>query len=165
MTFTLNPAPVVRQAFAPKPPSSLVFCRSMPHMYVMTMPGLNGSTWPLDCVVASSLAIMQGPDEPVTHETHESDVLLAEKEIKPPPLYAVVLLNDDYTPMEFVIEVLQSMFGLSLDHATDVMLTVHYMGKGTAGIFPYDIAATKAQQVIRYARQNGHPLLCQIEPE
>ena len=84
---------------------------------------------------------------------------------KPPQMYQVVMLNDDYTPMEFVIEVLQRYFGHDLDRATEVMLTVHYRGKGIAGIYPRDIAETKAQQVNHHARSQGHPLLCQIEPQ
>ena len=97
----------------------------------------------------------------------DGDVLIqtAPPEIKPPPMYAVVLLNDDYTPMDFVIEILQQYFALNLDQATQVMLTVHYEGKGIAGVYPRDIAETKANQVNNYARSQGHPLLCQIEPK
>ncbi|MEB3754220.1 ATP-dependent Clp protease adapter ClpS [Acinetobacter sp. MD2(2019)] len=98
---------------------------------------------------------------------HEGDVALqtAPPEFKRPPLYAVVLLNDDYTPMDFVIEILQEFFAMNLDQASQVMLTVHYEGKGVAGIYPRDIAETKANQVNNYARSQGHPLLCQIEPK
>lgn len=95
----------------------------------------------------------------------DQDVLTAPPELERPPLYSVVLFNDDYTPMEFVIEVLQQYFSLDLDRATEVMLTVHYRGKGVAGVYPRDIAETKAQQVNHYARSQGHPLLCQIEPQ
>ncbi|MFM6907486.1 MAG: ATP-dependent Clp protease adapter ClpS [Acinetobacter tjernbergiae] len=95
----------------------------------------------------------------------EVGVQTAPPELKRPSLYAVVLLNDDYTPMDFVIEVLQQYFSMNLDQASQVMLTVHYEGKGTAGIYPRDIAETKANQVNNYARSQGHPLLCQIEPE
>jgi ATP-dependent Clp protease adaptor protein ClpS len=97
----------------------------------------------------------------------EGDVAVqtAEPQLKRPPLYAVVLLNDDYTPMDFVIEILQQYFALNLDQATQVMLTVHYEGKGVAGVYPRDIAETKANQVNNYARSQGHPLLCQIEPK
>jgi ATP-dependent Clp protease adaptor protein ClpS len=92
-------------------------------------------------------------------------VQTAPPELKRPPLYAVVLMNDDYTPMDFVIEILQQYFALNLDQATQVMLTVHYEGKGVAGVYPRDIAETKANQVNNYARSQGHPLLCQIEPK
>ncbi|HEY4713515.1 MAG TPA: ATP-dependent Clp protease adapter ClpS [Aquirhabdus sp.] len=98
-------------------------------------------------------------------EQHESDVATATPELARPPFYVVVLFNDDYTPMEFVILVLQQYFGLDLDRATEVMLSVHYEGKGVAGMYPRDIAETKAQLVNRHARAEGHPLLCQIEPQ
>lgn len=93
------------------------------------------------------------------------DVKVAPPELKRPPLYVVVLLNDDYTPMDIVIEILQQFFAMNLDQATEVMLTVHYEGKGVAGIYPRDIAETKANQVNNYARSQGYPLLCQIEPK
>ena len=91
--------------------------------------------------------------------------MLAPPVLKRPPQYAVVLMNDDYTPMDFVIEVLQQYFALNLDRATQVMLQVHHEGKGIAGIYPRDIAETKANQVNNYARSQGHPLLCQIESQ
>ncbi len=84
-------------------------------------------------------------------------------ELKRPPLFKVVLLNDDYTPMEFVVEVLESFFRMNREQATHVMLTVHTQGKGVCGIFTRDIAETKAAQVNQYARENEHPLLCEIE--
>jgi ATP-dependent Clp protease adaptor protein ClpS len=87
----------------------------------------------------------------------------AEPKIKKPPLYRVVLLNDDYTPMEFVVEVLQSFFGLDRERATQVMLAVHTQGKASCGIFPRDIAETKSAQVNQYAQENQHPLISEIE--
>ncbi len=84
-------------------------------------------------------------------------------ELKKPPLFKVVLLNDDYTPMEFVVEVLELFFRMNREQATHVMLTVHTQGKGVCGIFTRDIAETKAAQVNQYARENEHPLLCEIE--
>ncbi|MEZ5555670.1 ATP-dependent Clp protease adapter ClpS [Haliea sp.] len=84
-------------------------------------------------------------------------------ELKKPPLYKVVLLNDDYTPMEFVVEVLEVFFRMNREQATHVMLTVHTKGKGVCGIYTRDIAETKAAQVNQYARDNQHPLLCEIE--
>lgn len=95
----------------------------------------------------------------------ESDVLVAPPQLQRPPQYAVIILNDDYTPMEFVIEVLQSFFAMNTDRAIQVMLSVHHQGRGIAGIYPRDIAETKASQVNQYARAQGHPLLCQIEPQ
>ena len=84
-------------------------------------------------------------------------------ELKRPPLFKVVLMNDDYTPMEFVVEVLETFFRMNREQATHVMLTVHTKGKGVCGIFTRDIAETKAAQVNQYARENEHPLLCEIE--
>ena len=102
-----------------------------------------------------------------THEEAEGDIAVqaAKPELKRPPMYCVVLMNDDYTPMDFVIEILQQYFALNLDQATQVMLTVHYEGKGIAGVYPRDIAETKANQVNNYARSQGYPLLCQLEPK
>lgn len=123
-----------------------------------------------DAGVAPLQAITTSADHIRLHDQdHEQnpdvDVLLAPPELKQPPLYSVVILNDDYTPMDFVIEILQEYFSLELDRATQVMLTVHHTGKGIAGIYPRDIAETKANQVNNYARSEGHPLLCQIEPQ
>ena len=82
---------------------------------------------------------------------------------KKPPLYKVLLLNDDYTPMEFVVEVLEVFFNKDRQTATHIMLTVHTQGKGVCGIYTRDIAETKAAQVNQYARKNEHPLLAEIE--
>ncbi|QIZ76666.1 ATP-dependent Clp protease adapter ClpS [Ferrimonas lipolytica] len=87
-----------------------------------------------------------------------------EQELEPPRLFKVVLNNDDYTPMEFVVEVLTRFFNLDEEKATEVMLTVHYKGKGVCGVFTLDIAETKVVQVNDYARENQHPLLCSSEP-
>jgi len=87
----------------------------------------------------------------------------AKPKLKKPPLYKVVLLNDDYTPMEFVVEVLQMFFGMNREKATQVMLAVHTTGKATCGIFPRDIAETKSAQVNQYAQENQHPLVSEIE--
>ena len=86
-----------------------------------------------------------------------------EQKLKPPPLYRVILLNDDYTPMEFVVSVLRKFFGMDVETATRVMLKVHTEGKGVCGLFPREIAETKAVQVNDYAREAEHPLLCDIE--
>ena len=80
-----------------------------------------------------------------------------------PPLYKVVMLNDDYTPMEFVVQVLQTYFRMSRDKAVQVMLQVHTQGKAVAGIFTRDIAETKVKQVHAHAREHQHPLLCTME--
>jgi ATP-dependent Clp protease adaptor protein ClpS len=82
---------------------------------------------------------------------------------KQPPLFRVVLLNDDYTPMEFVVEVLERFFSLDRPNATRIMLEVHTRGKGVCGVFTYEIAETKVAQVTGYARDNQHPLMCTLE--
>lgn len=84
-------------------------------------------------------------------------------ELKPPSLYKVVMHNDDYTPMEFVVHVLEHFFGLGREKATQIMLAVHTQGKATCGIYPKDIAETKAYMVTEYAQENEHPLVCDIE--
>ncbi|MCX8085797.1 MAG: ATP-dependent Clp protease adapter ClpS [Rhodocyclaceae bacterium] len=95
-----------------------------------------------------------------------SDGLALEPErqrAKPPPLYKVVLLNDDYTPMDFVVVVLEKFFRMSRERATIVMLNVHRQGRGVCGVFPRDLAATKVEQVSAFARRHGHPLACVME--
>ena len=80
-----------------------------------------------------------------------------------PPLYKVMLLNDDYTPMEFVVLVLQRFFKMDMEEATRVMLAVHQRGVGVCGVFSYEVAETKVAQVLDFARQNQHPLQCTLE--
>lgn len=87
----------------------------------------------------------------------------AKPRLKRPPLYKVVLLNDDYTPMEFVVEILQTFFRMNRTQATQIMLHVHTRGKGVCGVFTYEIAETKAAQVNDYSRKHQHPLLCTLE--
>src|SRR3972149_5263553 len=83
--------------------------------------------------------------------------------LKPPPMFKVMLLNDDFTPMEFVVLVLQKFFAKSREQATQVMLKVHREGIGVCGVYPKDIAATKVEQVGAYARKHQHPLQCVME--
>ncbi len=82
---------------------------------------------------------------------------------KKPSMFKVLLLNDDYTPMEFVVMVLKRFFTMDLEQATRVMLHVHQKGVGVCGIFPYEIAETKVNQVMDFAKQNQHPLQCTLE--
>lgn len=82
---------------------------------------------------------------------------------KPPRMYQVVLLNDDFTPMEFVVMILQEYFGKDLASATEIMLRVHHEGKGVCGVFSRDIASTKVELVLNHARNDGHPLQCVME--
>ncbi len=111
-----------------------------------------------------TLSMGEGDDIPPDIE-RDGDVALAEArpELKPPSMYQVVLLNDDYTPMEFVVEILETFFYMGREKATQVMLAVHTQGKGVCGIYTKDIAETKAAQVNQYARDSEHPLLAEIE--
>lgn len=83
--------------------------------------------------------------------------------LEPPRLYRVLLLNDDYTPMDFVVDVLQRFFGMNLEQATQVMLHVHTRGKGVCGVYSREVAETKVSQVNEYSRNHQHPLLCTME--
>lgn len=109
------------------------------------------------------LVLNQGSGE----DSGEFDDDIAVQESKPrlkqPSKYKVVMFNDDYTPMEFVVEVLEVFFGMNREKATHVMLTVHTAGKAVCGIYTRDIAETKAAQVNQFAKDNEHPLLCEIE--
>ena len=87
----------------------------------------------------------------------------APPKLQKPRMYQVVLLNDDYTPMEFVVHVLEAIFGHNRENATRIMLNVHKSGKGVCGIYSRDIAETKVTQVNSYSRENKHPLLCDME--
>ena len=84
--------------------------------------------------------------------------------VKPPRLYQVLMLNDDFTPMEFVVVVIQEFFGKDRETATQIMLKIHLDGKGVCGVYPRDIAQSKVEQVLDAARQAGHPLQCVCEP-
>ena len=84
-------------------------------------------------------------------------------ELKQPQLYKVVLMNDDYTPMEFVVDILETVFGMERTRATQVMLEVHTKGKGVCGVYNFEIAETKVAQVMSIAQQHQHPLLCEME--
>lgn len=94
---------------------------------------------------------------------HDVAVEEARPKLKRPPLYRVILINDDYTPMEFVVEVLETVFGMERSQATRVMLEVHTRGKGICGVYSYEIAETKVAQVTKFAQQQQHPLLCTME--
>ena len=83
---------------------------------------------------------------------------------KPPQMYQVVMLNDDYTPMEFVVFVIQQFFGRDIETATQIMLKIHLDGRGVCGVYSKDVAATKVDQVLDAAAKAGHPLQCVSEP-
>ena len=90
-------------------------------------------------------------------------VVKAKPKTKKPSMYKVLMLNDDYTPMEFVVMCLKRFFRMDLEQATRVMLHVHQKGVGVCGVFPYEVAETKVNQVMDFARQNQHPLQCTLE--
>ncbi len=114
-------------------------------------------------VLSGLQAMAGGSDEDEDRYGSGISVQESEPEVKSPPLYQVVLINDDYTPMEFVVEVLEVFFNKDRQTATHIMLTVHTQGKGVCGIYTRDIAETKAAQVNQYAREHQHPLLADIE--
>ena len=105
----------------------------------------------------------QHPDNPEHQHDHGVAIAPSRPETARPPLYSVMLLNDDYTPMDFVIEVLTRFFALDLERATQVMLHVHTRGRGVCGVFTREIAESKVAQVNEYSRMNQHPLLCTME--
>lgn len=109
------------------------------------------------------LTLAKDDDKSVDDSDGGLAVLTEKPKLKRPPMYKVMLLNDDYTPMDFVVEILEVFFSMSREKATHVMLTVHVHGKAVCGIYTRDIAETKAAQVNQYARESQHPLLCEIE--
>jgi len=107
-----------------------------------------------------------GPDGDAAGPGSETEIGVATRtrtRPKKPSQFKVLLLNDDYTPMEFVVLVLKRFFAMDLEQATRVMLHVHQKGVGVCGIFPYEIAETKVNQVMDFARENQHPLQCTLE--
>lgn len=104
---------------------------------------------------------------PAPPQTGGDDAVVLERRTqrtKPPQMYQVVLLNDDFTPMEFVVLVIQEFFNKDRETATQIMLKIHLQGKGVCGVFSRDVAATKVDQVLDAARKAGHPLQCLSEP-
>ncbi|AIB37157.1 MULTISPECIES: ATP-dependent Clp protease adapter ClpS [Pseudomonas] len=117
----------------------------------------------------SQIRLTFNQDRPDQEPDDDGSAGIAVQEAKPalqaPPMYKVVLFNDDYTPMDFVVEVLEVFFNLNRELATKVMLAVHTEGRAVCGVFTRDIAETKAMQVNQYARESQHPLLCEIEKD
>ncbi|MEY4752609.1 MAG: Clp protease ClpS [Pseudomonadota bacterium] len=105
------------------------------------------------------------PSKPASPDDGQGSVV-AERQaqkVEPPPVYQVVLLNDDYTPMEFVVMVLQQFFHRDLETATQIMLKIHHEGRGVCGVYTRDVATTKVETVLAAARRAGHPLQCIME--
>lgn len=116
-----------------------------------------------DFLLTLPLDVRASDDDAEHDDEGNVATLSAEPKLKKPPLYRVVLLNDDYTPMEFVVEVLETFFNMDREQATRIMLTVHTQGKGICGVYTRDVAETKAMQVNEFARENEHPLMAEIE--
>jgi len=106
---------------------------------------------------------MPTPSRPEHQHDHGLAVETAKPEVIRPPLYQVLLLNDDFTPMDFVVEVLQVFFAMNREKATQIMLHVHTRGRGVCGIFTRDVAESKVTQVNEFSRMHQHPLLCSME--
>lgn len=118
--------------------------------------------WIIDKFSSSPILIRAAGED---QENEEFTQTLNPPKVKKPRKYKVLLHNDDYTTMEFVIHVLQKHFGKTLEEAQKIMLTVHHDGVGVCGIYSYEVAETKVAKVMREAKSNGHPLLCTCEPE
>lgn len=103
------------------------------------------------------------PSGPGTDFDDDIAVEESKPDLAPPPMYQVMMLDDDFTPMEFVVDVLQLFFGMNREQATQIMLTVHTQGKASCGTFTKDVAETKVAQIIKFARENQHPLMCEVE--
>jgi ATP-dependent Clp protease adaptor protein ClpS len=117
----------------------------------------------MTAAVQTIWAGMTRPPRPGEEEEGDLSVKPADPQLEEPPRYKVVLHNDDFTPMEFVVEVLQTFFHMDSEKAVQIMLAVHTQGKATCGIFTRDIAETKSHLVNEYARECQHPLLCDID--
>lgn len=110
--------------------------------------------------------IQNGPSRVDNNHAYEDELAVKVRpKTKKPPMYRVLLLNDDFTPMDFVVYVLERIFGRTREEATEIMLAVHHKGVGTAGVYTYEIAETKVDQVMMLARQHEHPLQCTMERE
>ena len=118
-----------------------------------------------DMHASTQIRLTFNQDGPATHEDDAAGVAVQESKpaLQAPPLYKVVLFNDDYTPMDFVVDVLCSFFAMNVEKATQIMLKVHTEGKAVCGVYSRDVAETKAQQVNDYSRECEQPLLCNVE--
>ena len=113
------------------------------------------------------MTVKKPPQPKIKPKTDDGDSVVLERipqRTQPPQMYQVVMLNDDFTPMEFVVRVLQAFFGKDREAATQIMLKIHLDGKGVCGVYSKDVAATKVDQVRDAAHQAGHPLQCHSEP-
>ena len=118
-----------------------------------------------DLILKIIPSITMGEDKDSKDDVEGNVKLAVKPKTKTPPLYRVLMMNDDYTPMEFVIEVLEKFFQKNREEATQIMLHVHQNGVGVCGVFPYEIAETKVIQVLETAKKNDHPLQCTMEKD
>ena len=142
---------------------------------VAAMPSLAGRAMPVVCAqpVACAQVVCASEPPPPNHGSdqgsdHGPDIGIALKtrpKTQRPPMYKVMLLNDDYTPMEFVVHILERFFGLTHAQAFEIMLTVHKKGLAVVGVFSFEVAETKVMQVMDFARRHQHPLQCTMEKE
>lgn len=116
--------------------------------------------------IRKEVKVLMSDQEDQNEINSDSGLLLEEEKpkLKRPPLFKVVILNDDYTPMEFVVEILEQFFSMNREKATQIMLAIHTQGKAAVGIYSRDIAETKSHLVNLYAKEHEHPLLSDIEP-
>ena len=108
---------------------------------------------------------MSDDDKNAVYDPASGVIIESKPKTKKPSMYKVLMLNDDYTPMEFVVHVLERFFGKKREEATRIMLHVHRRGVGVCGVFTYEVAETKVTQVVDYARRHQHPLQCTLEKE
>lgn len=154
-----------RMSFQAKPREQLMSSQGQGFNAPTGDASLIGSDAPRWIRVTEAPRLADHDDDPSERQGDTGLIVAPEKpKLAKPPLWKVVMLNDDYTPMEFVVEVLQTFFGMNGEKATQIMLMVHRTGKGTCGIYPKDIAETKCAQVNQYAQENQHPLVSEIEP-
>lgn len=134
---------------------------------VATWPGGRGTGWKRAGPWAPQASSPGDADEGGADDAPTGGIAIATEEAKPatkrPAMFKVLLLNDDYTPMEFVVHVLEAFFAMEREKAVQIMLAVHTTGSAVVGIYPRDIAETKSEQVNHYARENDHPLLSKVE--
>jgi ATP-dependent Clp protease adaptor protein ClpS len=132
-------------------------------LLIAALPRLAGLPYFRVEMISSLIRMAAGPDDDGLDDIETGVATRTRPKTKKPSNYKVLMLNDDYTPMEFVVLVLQQFFSMSIEDATRVMLQVHQQGVAVCGVFTYEVAETKVTQVIDFARENQHPLQCTLE--
>ena len=142
------------------PRADMVLAREAPFLFGASLSHNNFMLFQFPEVLAPRMSDAEVLDAPAIEVLEAPEAA----KLKPPPMYQVVLLNDDYTPMDFVVAVLVQIFGRDLDNATQLMLRVHHEGRAVCGVYTRDVAETKVAHVLHAARSAGHPLQCYAEP-